>query len=181
MIPSGLSITCIEIKESDPTTNLIKRKSMEVNLLEKFMEGFSTRKAGTKRLQEQRFVLDLDFEYQVRSSNIKLKEFKYNRDSNLSTALSPCCLKIGSYRCLKVLVADAAVFVNIHLLQSHINQVLTKISIKSCTTRKSSELQSCGWLSRRTRKLIESSNYILNTTCIQYYMDAENDKVGTND
>ena len=101
--------------------------------------------------------------------------------SNLSTALSPCCLKIGNYRCLKVLVADAAVFVNIHLLQSHINQVLTKISIKSCTTRKSSELQSCGWLSRRTRKLIESSNYILNTTCIQYYMDAENDKVGTDE
>ena len=158
-----------------------------MNLLEKIMEGFSTGKAGTKRLQEQRLVLDLDFDHQVRSSNIKLKEFKYNRDStrtyrsNLSTALSPCCLKIGSYRCLKVLVADAAVFVNIHLLQSHINQVLTKISIKSCTTRKSSELQSCGWLSRRTRKLIESSNYILNTTCIQYYMDAENDKVGTND
>ena len=96
-----------------------------------------------------------------------------------STALSPCCLKIGNYRCLKVLVADAAVFVNIHLLQSHINQVLTKISIKSCTTRKSSGLQSCGWLSRRTRKLIESSNYISNTTCIQFYMDAENDKVGT--
>ena len=90
------------------------------------------------------------------------------------------CLKIWNYRCLKVLVADAAVFVNIHLLQSHINQVLTKISIKSCTTRKSSGLQSCGWLSRRTMKLIESSNYVSNITCIQYYMDAENDKVGTN-
>ena len=143
------------------------------------MEGFSTGKTRTKRLQEQRLVLDLDFDHQVRSSNIKLKEFNYNRDStityssNLSTALSPCCLKIGNYRCLKVLVADAAVFVNIHLLQSHINQVLTKISIKSCTIRKSSGLQSCGWLFRRTRKLIESSNHVSNITCIQYYMDAE--------
>ena len=119
------------------------------------------------------------FKYQIRRIQV------YNRDStrtyrsNLSTALSPCCLKIGSYRCLKVLVADAAVFVNIHLLQSHINQVLTKISIKSCTTRKSSELQSCGWLFRRTRKFVESSNHVSNITCIQYYMDTENDKVRT--
>ena len=60
----------------DHITNLIKWKSIEVNLLEKFMEGFSTRKAGTKRLQEQRLVLDLDFDHQVRSSNIKLEEFK---------------------------------------------------------------------------------------------------------
>ena len=135
MIPSGLSITCIEITESDHIINLIKWKSIEVNLLEKFMEGFSTGKAGTKRLQEQRLVLDLDFDHQVRSSNIKLKELKYNRDSprtsNPRMTFSPCCLKIGNHRCLKVLVADAAVFVNIHLLQSHINQVLTKISIKS--------------------------------------------------
>ena len=156
-----------------------------MNLLEKFMEGFSTGKAGTKRLQEQRLVLDLDFDHQVRSSKIKLKELKYNRDSprtsNPRMTFSPCCLKIGNHRCLKVLVADAAVLVNIHLLQSHINQVLTKISIKSCTTRKSLGFQSCGWLSRRTRKLIESSNHVSNITCIQYYMDAENDKVGTND
>ena len=44
------------------------------------MEGFSTGKAGTKGLQEQRLVLDLDFDHQVRSSKYQIKRIQVNQE-----------------------------------------------------------------------------------------------------
>lgn len=59
---------------------------------------------------------------------------KLNVDPLLNLKLAKECDEVITNRCLKVFVADPAIFINVHLLQCHVNQVLDNTLYKHSGT-----------------------------------------------